>query len=121
GRPARQAPGVGALARTGHRLRAALDLQPRLRRTAVSSEPSTTTGALARLGFSSTDRVRRFLAEPALEGLGAGAAKALGATADGDDAVLGLLRLSEAALEAGQTALCEEFLAGVGREGTGGQ
>ncbi|SLN05186.1 Glutamate-ammonia-ligase adenylyltransferase [Brachybacterium faecium] len=87
----------------------------------MSSEPSTTTGALARLGFSSTDRVRRFLAEPALEGLGAGAAKALGATADGDDAVLGLLRLSEAALEAGQTALCEEFLAGVGREGTGGQ
>ena len=38
------------------------------------SEPPTTTGALARLGFSRTDRVQRFLAEPALEGLGEGGA-----------------------------------------------
>src|SRR5699024_10767920 len=75
----------------------------------VSTEPPTTTGALARLGFSSTDRVRRFLAEPALAGLADGAAAALGRTADGDDAVLGLLRLAEAAQEAGQDALLTEF------------
>ena len=86
----------------------------------MSTEPPTTTGALARLGFSSTDRVRRFLAEPALEGLGAGAAKALGATADGDDAVLGLLRLSEAALEAGQTA-CRGVPRGVGPPAPGAE
>src|SRR5699024_6447193 len=89
--------------------------------TAVSTEPSTTTGALARLGFSSTDRVRRFLAEPALAGLADGAAAALGRTADGDDAVLGLLRLAEAAREAGRDALLTEFLEGVGKEGSAGQ
>ena len=87
----------------------------------MSTEPPTTTGALARLGFSSTDRVRRFLAEPALAGLGDGAAAALGRTADGDDAVLGLLRLAEAAQEAGQDALLTEFLGGVGQEGSAGQ
>ena len=86
----------------------------------MSSEPSTTTGALARLGFSSTDRVRRFLAEPALAGLGTDAARALGRTADGDDAVLGLLRLAEAAEEAGQQALMKEFLGGIGTTGTPG-
>lgn len=86
----------------------------------VSSEPSTTTGALARLGFSSTDRVRRFLAEPALAGLGGDAARALGRTADGDDAVLGLLRLAEAAQEAGQQPLMEGFLGGIGTAGTPG-
>lgn len=86
----------------------------------ASEEPATTTGALARLGFSRTDRVSRFLSEPALRGLGDGAAEALGATADGDDAVLGLLRLAESAWEAGQDALLEEFLAGVGTAGTPG-
>ncbi|WP_341855460.1 hypothetical protein [Brachybacterium sp. GPGPB12] len=60
-------------------------------RPGASEEPATTTGALARLGFSRTDRVSRFLSEPAARGLGDGAAEALGATADGDDAVLGLL------------------------------
>jgi [glutamine synthetase] adenylyltransferase / [glutamine synthetase]-adenylyl-L-tyrosine phosphorylase len=87
----------------------------------VSREPSTTTGALARLGFSRTDRVRRFLDEPALAGLGDEAAKALGATADGDDAVLGLLRLAEAAQEAGEQTLLQEFLAGIGTAGSAGQ
>ncbi|MGP5260087.1 bifunctional [glutamine synthetase] adenylyltransferase/[glutamine synthetase]-adenylyl-L-tyrosine phosphorylase [Brachybacterium paraconglomeratum] len=87
---------------------------------AAGEEPATTTGALARLGFSRTDRVSRFLSEPALRGLGDGAAEALGATADGDDAVLGLLRLAESAREAGQDALLEEFLAGVGTAGTPG-
>ena len=86
----------------------------------ASEEPATTTGALARLGFSRTDRVSCFLSEPALRGLGDGAAEALGATADGDDAVLGLLRLAESAREAGQDALLEEFLAGVGTAGTPG-
>ena len=85
-----------------------------------SAEPPTSTGVLARLGFSRTDRVSRFLAEPALEGLGPGAAEALGATADGDDAVLGLLRLAEAAREAGEDALLEEFLGGIGTPGTPG-
>jgi glutamate-ammonia-ligase adenylyltransferase len=85
-----------------------------------SAEPPTSTGVLARLGFSRTDRVSRFLAEPALEGLGPGAAEALGATADGDDAVLGLLRLAEAAREAGEDSLLEEFLGGIGTPGTPG-
>ncbi|MDN5900161.1 MAG: bifunctional [glutamine synthetase] adenylyltransferase/[glutamine synthetase]-adenylyl-L-tyrosine phosphorylase [Brachybacterium sp.] len=87
----------------------------------MSTEPTTTTGVLARLGFSSTDRVRRFLDEPALAGLGDGAAAALGRTADGDDAVLGLLRLAEAAQAAGQGALLGEFLGGIGQEGTSGE
>ncbi|WP_299305405.1 bifunctional [glutamine synthetase] adenylyltransferase/[glutamine synthetase]-adenylyl-L-tyrosine phosphorylase [uncultured Brachybacterium sp.] len=86
----------------------------------MSSEPSTTTGALARLGFSSTDRVRRFLAEPALAGLGQDAARALGGTADGDDAVLGLLRLVEAAQAADHQPLMDEFLSGIGAAGTAG-
>src|SRR5699024_1859752 len=46
---------------------------------------------------------------------------ALGRTADGDDAVLGLLRLAEAAREAGRDALLTEFLEGVGKEGSAGQ
>src|SRR5699024_11599782 len=79
-----------------------------------------TPGALARLCFSRTDRVSLFLSEPSLRGLGDGSAEALGATADGDDAVLGLLRLAESAREAGQDALLEEFLAGVGTAGTPG-
>ena len=85
------------------------------------AEPPTTTGVLARLGFSSTDRVQRFLTEPALSGLGNGAAEALGRTADGDDAVLGLLRLAEAAQEAGQDELLAQFLDGLGTEGSAGQ
>ncbi|MBM7500762.1 bifunctional [glutamine synthetase] adenylyltransferase/[glutamine synthetase]-adenylyl-L-tyrosine phosphorylase [Brachybacterium muris] len=84
------------------------------------SEPPTTTGALARLGFSRTDRVQRFLAEPALEGLGEGGAEAIGATADGDDAVLGLLRLAEAAQSGGHDALLQEFLSSVGEDGSPG-
>src|SRR5690625_4419357 len=86
---------MAPLPRTGHRLRARLDFQPRLRaaRTAPRGpsmpEPSTSTGALARLGFSRSERVRRFLAEPALSELGDRAPSALGATADGDDALLG--------------------------------
>ncbi|MEE1651055.1 bifunctional [glutamine synthetase] adenylyltransferase/[glutamine synthetase]-adenylyl-L-tyrosine phosphorylase, partial [Brachybacterium sp. J144] len=87
----------------------------------MTPEPSTSTGALARLGFSSTDRVRRFLADPALAALGPGAPLAIGATADGDDAVLGLLRLAEAGHAAGHGTLVDEFLAGVGTEGTPGE
>lgn len=82
------------------------------------TEPPTSTGSLARLGFSRTDRVRRFLDEPALAGLGDRGAEALGATADGDDAVLGLLRLAEAARSSGHDALLQEFLGSVG-EGDG--
>ncbi len=87
----------------------------------MTPEPGTSTGTLARLGFSSTDRVQRFLAEPVLSALGPAAARALGATADGDDAVLGLLRLAEAAQEAGQMPLMDEFLAGIGTPGTAGE
>src|SRR5690625_6071963 len=82
---------MAPLPRTGHRLRARLDFQPRLRAARTASrgpsmpEPSTSTGALARLGFSRSERVRRFLAEPALSELGDRAPSALGATADGDD------------------------------------
>ncbi|MGY5764605.1 bifunctional [glutamine synthetase] adenylyltransferase/[glutamine synthetase]-adenylyl-L-tyrosine phosphorylase [Brachybacterium sp. DNPG3] len=84
-------------------------------------EPPTTTGSLARLGFSRTDRVQRFLAEPALAALGPRAARAIGATPDGDDAVLGLLRLAEAAQAAGDGALVDEFLASVGEPGSPGE
>ena len=84
-------------------------------------EPSTSTGALARLGFSRSERVRRFLAEPALSELGDRAPSALGATADGDDALLGLLRVAEAAQEAGLTAEMTEFLRGIGAPGSSGQ
>ncbi|MGO1389810.1 MAG: bifunctional [glutamine synthetase] adenylyltransferase/[glutamine synthetase]-adenylyl-L-tyrosine phosphorylase [Brachybacterium alimentarium] len=86
----------------------------------MTTEPPATTGALARLGFSRTDRVHRFLAEPVLAALGKGAAARLGATADGDDAVLGLLRLAEAAEEAGDSALRDDFLASVGTAGSHG-
>ncbi|MBB5831359.1 bifunctional [glutamine synthetase] adenylyltransferase/[glutamine synthetase]-adenylyl-L-tyrosine phosphorylase [Brachybacterium aquaticum] len=88
--------------------------------TSGGREPATTTGALARLGFNRTDRVQRFLSEPALAGLGEGAAEALGATADGDDAVLGLLRLAESARDAEQGKILEEFLGSVGTAGTPG-
>lgn len=79
-------------------------------------ESSTTTGSLARLGFTRTDRVRRFLAEPVLSGLGEGAARAIGATPDGDDAVLGLVRVAEAARAAGRAAQLEALLGRVGEE-----
>ncbi|MFQ6485391.1 bifunctional [glutamine synthetase] adenylyltransferase/[glutamine synthetase]-adenylyl-L-tyrosine phosphorylase [Brachybacterium epidermidis] len=84
------------------------------------SEPPTTTGALARLGFSRTDRVQRFLSEPALSGLAEGAAGTIGATADGDDAVLGLLRLAEAAQKSGHQELMQQFLGQVGEPGSPG-
>ena len=87
----------------------------------MSTEPATTTGALARLGFSRTDRVQRFLSEPALSRLGQDAAQALGRTPDGDEAVLALLRLSEAAAEAGATALGDEFLDQIDQGGPGGR
>ena len=87
----------------------------------MSTEPATTTGALARLGFSRTDRVQRFLSEPALSRLGQDAARALGRTPDGDEAVLALLRLSEAAAEAGATALRDEFLDQIDQGGPGGR
>src|SRR5690625_8023487 len=96
---------MAPLPRTGHRLRARLDFQPRLRaaRTAPRGpsmpEPSTATGALARLGFSRSERGRRFLAEPALSELGDRAPSAAGANADGVDALLGLVRAAEAAQE----------------------
>ena len=83
-------------------------------------EPPATTGALARLGFTRTDRVQRFLTEPALAGLPEGAAAAIGASADGDDAVLGLLRLAEAAREGGHDQLLEEFLSTVATPGSPG-
>lgn len=94
---------------------------PTAHEPSTAHEPPTTTGALARLGFSSTDRVRRFLGDPALAGLGPDAAAALGRTADGDEAVLGLLRLAEAAQEAGHSALMDEFLGDIGTAGTPGQ
>ncbi|MGO2608011.1 MAG: bifunctional [glutamine synthetase] adenylyltransferase/[glutamine synthetase]-adenylyl-L-tyrosine phosphorylase, partial [Brachybacterium tyrofermentans] len=87
----------------------------------MTIEPPTTTGALARLGFSSTDRVHRFLAEPVLAALGSRGPARLGATADGDDAVLGLLRLAESAHESGQSALMDDFLASVGTPGSHGE
>ncbi|MGP9681241.1 MULTISPECIES: bifunctional [glutamine synthetase] adenylyltransferase/[glutamine synthetase]-adenylyl-L-tyrosine phosphorylase [unclassified Brachybacterium] len=87
----------------------------------MTTEPPTTTGALARLGFSSTDRVHRFLADPVLAALGPGGPARLGATADGDDAVLGLLRLAESAQESGQSALMDDFLASVGTKGSHGE
>ncbi|QNN81631.1 bifunctional [glutamine synthetase] adenylyltransferase/[glutamine synthetase]-adenylyl-L-tyrosine phosphorylase [Brachybacterium sp. Z12] len=87
----------------------------------MSTEPPTTTGALARLGFSRTDRVQRFLSEPVLSRLGQDAARALGRTADGDDAVLGLLRLAEAAQEAGRKRLMDEFLDDIGAGGAAGR
>ena len=87
----------------------------------MMSEPPTSTGALARLGFSRTDRVQRFLTEPELVALGEGAAAMIGATADGDDAVLGLLRIAEAAEEHGATRLVTEFLRSVGTAGTPGE
>ncbi|WP_193104611.1 bifunctional [glutamine synthetase] adenylyltransferase/[glutamine synthetase]-adenylyl-L-tyrosine phosphorylase [Brachybacterium sp. FME24] len=83
----------------------------------MTTEPPATTGALARLGFSRTDRVHRFLSEPVLSALGRGAAARLGATADGDDAVLGLLRLAESAQEGGHAVLMDDFLASVGTTG----
>ncbi|GAA1487687.1 bifunctional [glutamine synthetase] adenylyltransferase/[glutamine synthetase]-adenylyl-L-tyrosine phosphorylase [Brachybacterium sacelli] len=87
----------------------------------MATEPPTTTGALARLGFSRTDRVRRFLDDPVLAALGPGAVQRLGATADGDDAVLGLLRLAESAQESGQQSLMDDFLASVGTRGSHGE
>ena len=85
------------------------------------SEPSTSTGTLARLGFSRSDRVRRFLSDPVLAALGGEAPRAIGATADGDEALLGLLRLAESAQEAGQTELMTRFLRGIGTVGTAGE
>ena len=87
----------------------------------MATEPPTTTGALARLGFSRTDRVQRFLDDPVLAALGKGAVQRLGATADGDDAVLGLLRLAESAQESGQRALMDDFLGSVGTRGGHGE
>ncbi|APX31985.1 bifunctional glutamine-synthetase adenylyltransferase/deadenyltransferase [Brachybacterium sp. P6-10-X1] len=87
----------------------------------MATEPPTTTGALARLGFSRTDRVQRFLDDPVLAALGKGAVQRLGATADGDDAVLGLLRLAESAQESGQRALMDDFLGSVGTSGGHGE
>ena len=86
----------------------------------MTPEPPTTTGALARLGFVGTERVRRFLHDPALEGLPPDAAAAIGATPDGDEAVLGLLRLAEAAIADDRRPLLQEFLRGVGEAGSPG-
>lgn len=80
----------------------------------MAREASTSTGALARLGFTRTERVRRFLAEPALAALGENAAEVIGAVPDGDEAVLGLLRVAEAARDQGHGALVERFLRSVG-------
>ncbi|MFC7463661.1 bifunctional [glutamine synthetase] adenylyltransferase/[glutamine synthetase]-adenylyl-L-tyrosine phosphorylase [Brachybacterium sp. GCM10030252] len=86
----------------------------------MTSQPATGAGGLARLGFTRTDRVSRFLADPALAGLPQGAVARIGATADGDDAVIGLLRLAEAAEGCGHKALKDEFLAGIGTPGSAG-
>lgn len=80
----------------------------------MTHEVPTSTGALARLGFSRTERVQRFLGEPALASLPREDIQALGAVPDGDDAVLGLLRVAEAARDAGLTTLLERFLTTVG-------
>lgn len=83
-------------------------------------EVPTTTGALARLGFTRTDRVKRFLAEPALAELGENAPGVIGAVPDGDEAVLSLLRVAEAARDKGQGRLLSRFLGAVGTgEGPG--
>ena len=83
-------------------------------------ETSTTTGALARLGFTRTDRVRRFLDEPVLAALGPDAATAIGAAPDGDEAVLGLVRIAEAARDAGRADQIDRILGQVGQpEGPG--
>ncbi|UEJ83124.1 bifunctional [glutamine synthetase] adenylyltransferase/[glutamine synthetase]-adenylyl-L-tyrosine phosphorylase [Brachybacterium halotolerans subsp. kimchii] len=86
-----------------------------------SAEPPSTTGALARLGFTRTDRVQRFLAEPALAGLGPRAAEAIGRVPDPDEAVLGLLRFAEASLEAGRERELGELLGSVGEPGGPGE
>lgn len=86
-----------------------------------AAEPPTTTGALARLGFTRTDRVQRFLAEPALAGLGPGAAEAIGRVPDPDEAVLGLLRFAEASLEAGRERELAELLGSVGESHSPGE
>ena len=83
-------------------------------------EPSTSTGALARLGFQRTDRVQRFLNEPALQALPDGSAEALGSVPDGDEAILGLLRLAEAAEEQGHTQLLTPLLREVPEPGSAG-
>ncbi|PWH05643.1 bifunctional glutamine-synthetase adenylyltransferase/deadenyltransferase [Brachybacterium endophyticum] len=85
------------------------------RRPGPGSEPPTTTGALARLGYARPDRVRSFLDEPALAGLGRGAAEAIGRVADPDEAVLGLLRFAEASREAGRDRELEDLLGDIGR------
>lgn len=88
--------------------------------TASPSEPPATTGVLARLGFGQTSRVQRFLADPALQGLGPGAAEVLGAAPDGDEAVLGLLRLAESFRAAGRDSELGALLSGIGEPGTPG-
>jgi glutamate-ammonia-ligase adenylyltransferase len=77
-----------------------------------------TSGSLARLGFGQPSRVAQFLADPALAGLGPDGPAALGAAPDGDDAVLGLLRFAEAALEHEHHALLARLLADIGTPGS---
>lgn len=83
-------------------------------------EAPTPTATLARMGFHRTDRAQRFLAEPVLAALPDGGAEVLGAAADGDEALLGLLRVAEAARDAGHGDLVEALLREVPEPGTRG-
>lgn len=83
-------------------------------------EPARTTGALARLGYQATDRVLTFLRDPVLAALPDGSAEAIGSTPDGDGAILGLLRLAEAAKSSNHGTLIDQLLAQVPQQGTPG-
>ncbi|MDO5662802.1 MAG: bifunctional [glutamine synthetase] adenylyltransferase/[glutamine synthetase]-adenylyl-L-tyrosine phosphorylase, partial [Brachybacterium sp.] len=87
----------------------------------ASSAP--TAGKLARMGFSDTKRAVRFLEEEPLARLPEDAIRAIGSGADGDEALLVLLRIAEAAAEADDTdlpAVLRRMLEEAGDAGTPG-
>lgn len=75
-----------------------------------------TSGTLARYGFGNTERARRLLADPVLDGLGERGVEAIGDAADADDALLGLLRVVESARAAEPPIDVTALLAGIGTE-----
>ncbi len=79
------------------------------------------TGALARAGFGDTDRAQRFLGDPGLRGLDVRGTEAIGHAADADEALLGLLRVVEAARADQQADIDVDALLGsVGEPGSTG-
>lgn len=71
-----------------------------------------TTGTLARHGFGNTERAQRLLGDPALAGLTEAGVERIGETADADDALIGLLRVAEAARAEGSQDV-SALLAGI--------